>query len=121
MAVFAAMAVGLAHETGKTWPLWCGVSAVAGTFASAAFVYRRTMMGSKEGPLYTSVAKHGASTISRVADALSRRDFIYLVLILSAFGKADWFIVLAAGAVPAFFLALVVIAWNERRTSRRAS
>src|SRR5207247_543758 len=44
MAVFAAMAVGLAHATGKTWPLWCGVPAVAGTFASAAFVYRRTMM-----------------------------------------------------------------------------
>ena len=56
---------------------------------------------------------------SRIADALSRRDFIYLVLILSLFGKAAWFIVLSAVAVPAYFLVLVGIALSERRLEER--
>ncbi len=121
MAVFAAMAVGLARSTGEFWPFLCGASAVAATAGSALFVYRRTMTAEKDGPLYTSVVTHRETTLSRVADALSRRDFIYLVLILSAFGKADWFVVLAAAAVPTFFLAVVVVAWNDRRAARSVS
>ena len=118
MTVFAAMALGLARAKGAAWPLLCGAAAVLATAASAFFVYRRTMVDPKEGPLYTSVATHGETSVSRIADALSRRDFIYLVLILSAFGKADWFIVLSAIAVPAFFLAVLVVAWNDRRVAR---
>ena len=76
------------------------------------------MQGPRSGPLYTSVA-HRETLLSRIADALSRRDFIYLVLILSLFGKADWFIVLAAVAVPAFFLVVVGIALFERRSAER--
>lgn len=121
MAVFAAMGVGLARATGQDWPLACGASAVLGTAASAWVVYQRTMTGPKDGPLFTSVATHRETAVSRIADALSRRDFIYLVLIMSAFGKADWFIVLSAVAVPAFFLALLVVAWNDRRVARSVS
>ena len=121
MAVFGAMGLGLARSTGRHWPLVCGATAVAATAASAFFVYRRTMTGRKDGPLFTSVAVHQETTISRIADALSRRDFIYLVLILSAFGLADWFVVSSAIAVPAFFLALVAVAWNDRRIARSAS
>jgi phosphatidylglycerophosphate synthase len=118
MAVFAAMGAGLARSTGESWPLLCGASSVVATAASASFVYFRTMTDKKEGPLYTSVAKHRDTPMSRIADALSRRDFIYLVLIMSAFGKADWFVVLSAAAVPAYFLVLLVIAWNDRHVSR---
>ncbi len=121
VAVFAAMAVGLAQSTAAAWPLFCGVSAVVGTIASALVTHLRTMTGRKDGPLYTSVAVQAETMLSRAADAASRRDFIYLVLIMSAFGKADWFIVLAAFAVPAFFLALVVVAWNDRRVARSAA
>lgn len=121
MAVFAAMALGLARAQGAAWPLLCGAAAVLATAASALLVYRRTMVEPKEGPLYTSVATHGETSISRIADALSRRDFIYLVLIMSALGKADWFIVLSAIAVPAFFLAVLVVAWNDRRVARSAA
>ena len=74
----------------------------------------RTMTGRKDGPLFTSVAAPGDTPLSRVADALSRRDFIYLVLILSAFGKADWFLVLV-GRRRAGFLP------RARRPSRWAS
>jgi phosphatidylglycerophosphate synthase len=121
MAVFAAMAIGLSRATGQDWPLACGASAVLGTAASAWVVYQRTMTGPKDGPLFTSVATGRETAVSRIADALSRRDFIYLVLIMSAFGKADWFIVLSAVAVPAFFLALLVVAWNDRRVARSVS
>jgi len=120
VAVFAAMAVGLARSTGQHWPLWCGASAVLGTAASAFFVYLRTMRGKKDGPLFTSVARQGETPLSRIVDALSRRDFIYLVLIMSAFGKADWFVVSAALATPVFFLAAVAVAWNERRLAKGA-
>ncbi len=124
-AVFAAMAVGWARLAGAAWPLVLGASAVAGTLASALFVYRRTMAGAKspEGPLYTSVATQEPTPLSRLADALSRRDFIYLVLILSALGKARWFLALAAAGAPLYLLALVVIATGERRAaiSRKGS
>jgi phosphatidylglycerophosphate synthase len=117
-AVFSAMAVGWSRSIGEIWPLALGASAVLGTFASAYFVYRRTMCRGRDtavGPLYTSVATDGETRLSRVADAVSRRDFIYLVLILSAFGKAHWFVVLAAVGAPVFFLALTAIASAERR------
>ncbi len=96
------------------WPLVLGAAAVAGTIASALFVHLRTMAKTKEGPLYTSVATEGETRLSRVADAVSRRDFIYLVLILSAFGKARWFLVLAAVGAPIYFLVLTAIALAER-------
>jgi phosphatidylglycerophosphate synthase len=116
-AVFAAMAVGWSQSLGEAWPLALGAFAVLGTFASAFFVYRRTMGLEKpgDGPLYTSVATEGETRLSRVADAVSRRDFIYIVLILSLFGKAHWFVVLAAIGAPAFFLVLTAIAFAERR------
>jgi phosphatidylglycerophosphate synthase len=114
-AVFAAMAIGWSSSIGASWPLLLGVSAVLGTVASATFVHLRTMAERREGPLYTSVATAGETPLSRLADAVSRRDFIYLVLILSAFGKARWFLVLAAVGAPAFFFLLTAIAASERR------
>jgi len=118
VAVFGAMGLGLSRTLGARWPLWCAAVATLGTAASAFMVYRRTMRDARTGPLYTSVARR-ATLASRIADALSRRDFIYLVLILSLFGKADWFIVLAAVAVPTFFLILVGSALFERRSEER--
>jgi hypothetical protein len=114
------MGIGLARTLGAPWPLWCAVSAILFTAGSAYFIYSRTMRDSgKTGPLYSSVALGPQTLVSRIADALSRRDFIYLVLILSLFGKADWFIVVSAVAVPAYFLVLVGIALSERRTVER--
>jgi phosphatidylglycerophosphate synthase len=118
VAIFGCMALGLWLATGRPWTLWCGVSAVVFTGVSAWYVYRRTMMGPKEGPLYTSVAMKAETTLSKVADAVSRRDFIYLILIMSAFGVADWFVVSSAVIIPVYFLVLLVVAWNDRRVAR---
>ncbi|MFY9551784.1 MAG: CDP-alcohol phosphatidyltransferase family protein, partial [Thermoanaerobaculia bacterium] len=120
VAVFSAMAIGWSRMAGESWPLFLGALAVGGTLASALLVYSRTMAAPKQGPLFTSVAASGPSRLSRVADALSRRDFIYLVLILSLLGKARWFLVLAAAGAPVYFLALTAIALAERRRPRSA-
>jgi hypothetical protein len=66
-----------------------------------------------DGPLFTHVSKR-SSPASRLADELARRDFIYLVLILSLFGKAGWFLVMAAAGAPIFFLGLIGISLAER-------
>jgi len=121
VAIFGCMALGLWLATGHPWTLWCGASAVVFTGVSAWYVYGRTMMGPKEGPLYTSVAMQGETTLSRVADAVSRRDFIYLILIMSIFGVADWFVVSSAVIIPIYFLVLLVVAWNDRRVARSHS
>jgi len=123
VAVFSAMAAGWSRSSGAAWPLALGALAVGGTLASALLVYFRTMAAAapREGPLYTSVATGPQTRLSRVADALSRRDFIYLVLILSVFGKAAWFLVLTAVGAPVYFLVLTAIALAERRRPRSAS
>lgn len=121
VAIFGCMAAGLWLSTGKAWTLWCGLSAVLFTGLSAWYVYRRTMRGPKEGPLYTSTAIAGETRLSKVADAVSRRDFIYLILIMSAFGVADWFVISSALIIPLYFVVLLVIAWNDRRVARSAA
>ncbi|NPA95037.1 MAG: CDP-alcohol phosphatidyltransferase family protein [Thermodesulfobacteria bacterium] len=96
-AVFTAIGVEWSRRTGQTFPLWLSAAAVVGTFLSASIVYFSTMRKKKEGPLYTSVAGNGKqSKIVKVADFLSRRDFIYLVVILAFFRHLDWFLVAAS-------------------------
>ncbi len=117
-AVFSCIAIGWSRSIAEVWPLSLGALAVAGTLASAGFVYWKTMRRPKEGPLFTSVATT-ESAVSRVADALSRRDFIYLVLALSLFGKASWFLLLSAAGAPIFFLVLVAL--DRRRPERKTT
>jgi hypothetical protein len=73
------------------------------------------------GPLFTSVAQAPAGNFSKVADALTRRDFVYLVVLLSAFGKAAWFLALTAVGAPLFFLFLLVIAYQEAALSEQVT
>ncbi len=96
-AVFWAIGLEWAMRTGSTYPLYLGAAAVLGTLLSASIVYFSTMTKVKEGPLYTSVS--GSSEkgrIVKIADFLSRRDFIYLVVILAFFNHLDWFLVAAS-------------------------
>jgi phosphatidylglycerophosphate synthase len=119
-AVFGCIAAGRYLATGELWPVGAGLAAVAGTLASATFVFRKTMSAPKEGPQFTSVSAVEPSRFSRAADALARRDFIYLVVVLAAFGRAHWFLALAAVGAPLFFLVLVALdaagAYQRRRS-----
>jgi hypothetical protein len=40
---------------------------------------------------------------------------------MSIFGVADWFVISSAIMIPVYFLALLVIAWNDRRVARSAA
>jgi phosphatidylglycerophosphate synthase len=116
VAVFACMGIGWSLSLHETWPLWLGALAVAGTIGSAGFVYWRTMRGkTSTGPLFTSVVRAPTSTMSNLMDSLARRDFIYLVVVLSAFGRASWFLVLSAIGAPIYFLILLWLARTEQR------
>jgi phosphatidylglycerophosphate synthase len=120
VAVFMCMGIGWSLAVQAAWPLILGGAAVAGTLLSAGFVYRHTMREqAKPGPLFTSVSKGGRSWLSQVADALARRDFIYLVVLLSAAGKATWFLALAGIGAPIFFLVLLAAAATEARREGR--
>jgi phosphatidylglycerophosphate synthase len=108
VAIFGAIAVGWSLTARASWPLLLGAAAVLGTLASATFAYTQTMREPKEGPLFTHVTTSDAPG-SKLVNALARRDFIYIVLALSLFGKANWFLALAAVGAPAFFVALVLL------------
>jgi 1L-myo-inositol 1-phosphate cytidylyltransferase / CDP-L-myo-inositol myo-inositolphosphotransferase len=113
-AVFGCMAAGWSRALGGALPLWLGAAAILGTIGSASFVYWRVMRPKEgEGPLYTSVSTAPGRPLARLLDALSRRDFIYLVLAFALAGKVGWFLVLTAVGAPTFFLLLVVLAWRE--------
>ena len=118
-ALFAAIAIAWARAAGEGWPLLLGAFAVLGTLASAGLVYVSTMTKVREGPLFTSVSSAPDSLFSRLADALARRDFLYLLVILSAFHKERWFLALAAAGAPVYFLLLAALAGAGRRRTAR--
>jgi phosphatidylglycerophosphate synthase len=117
VAVFLAIGAGWSGEIHEAWPLWLGLSAAIGTVLSAGLVYRTTMREPKDGPLFTTVIHGPASRFSRAVDALARRDFIFAVVLFSAFGKASWFLVLAAVGSPLFFLVLLALQGRGRKPS----
>ncbi|MDX8392377.1 MAG: CDP-alcohol phosphatidyltransferase family protein [Mariprofundaceae bacterium] len=116
MAVFTCMGIGWGLTSGETWPFALAAGATGGTFLSAALVYTHSMREQKEnGPLYTSVSTSTKKTKpTQLADTLSRRDFIYLVLLLALFGKAQWFVLPAAIGAPLFAVLLVTIARSDK-------
>ncbi len=108
-AVFLAIGHAWWHASASAWAIVFSVLAAGGTMAAAGLVYIRTMMRKAgDGPLFTSVsATAGKSRIAAAADFLSRRDFIYLVVILAFWGHLNWFLAMAGLGAPAFFLVLL--------------
>jgi hypothetical protein len=66
------------------------------------------------GPLFTSVSTVSNRRLARLLDLASRRDFIYLMLILALLGKSNWFLLLGSIGAPIFFCLLVFLAARER-------
>jgi phosphatidylglycerophosphate synthase len=112
--IFGCMGVGWSFAAGAVWPLWLGAAAVFGTLGSAGFVYWR-MMRSKDGgdTLFTSVSDAPDRPLTRFLDSASRRDFIYLVILLALFGRSNWFLVMAGIGAPIYFF-LVLLATRPR-------
>jgi phosphatidylglycerophosphate synthase len=115
IVIFACMAVGWSRSAVATWPLLLGGAAILGVLGSAGFVYWRLMRPKDgAGALFTSVSAAPERPLARLLDAASRRDFIYLVVVLSFFGKSNWFLLLAAIGSPIYFLLVVFLAARER-------
>jgi hypothetical protein len=104
------MAVGWSLAAGALWPLWLGAGAVFGTLGSAGFVYWR-LMRMKDGvdTLFTSMSDSPEGPLTWLLDSTSRRDFIYLVILLALFGRSNWFLVMAGIGAPIYFV-LVLLA-----------
>jgi 1L-myo-inositol 1-phosphate cytidylyltransferase / CDP-L-myo-inositol myo-inositolphosphotransferase len=101
VAVFTCMGVGWSMAIDALWPLVLGMLAVAGTGLSAVLVSQQSGAPSASG--------------ARLAEALANRDFIYLVIVLACFGKAQWFLVCVALGTPIF---MMLVRWGAGR--RRA-
>ena len=107
IAVFGCIAVGWTLATGSVWPLALGAVTITSGLGSAACVFRRTVLDVVSG--------REASMTDRLTEAFTHRDFIYLVVALSAFGRADVFLVLASVGTPIFLLLLVWVGAARRR------
>ena len=106
VGVFACMAVGLSLAQDATWPLALGALTVIATLGSAARQSRAIMLD--------TAVDGDATWIARFAEAFSHRDFIYLVIVLSALGKAHWFLILASIGTPIFFVLLLWVGARRR-------
>jgi phosphatidylglycerophosphate synthase len=102
--VFACMTAGWSLYLHSVWPIVIGGVAIASTLSIAAVVYGRGMRASTDGG--------PSSAVSRVADVVVYRDFIYLIVFLAAFGRAHWFVAITAVGAPVF---LLLLAWLGRR------
>jgi phosphatidylglycerophosphate synthase len=109
--IFGCMGVGWSLSADSAWPLALGAGAVLGTLGSAGFVYWR-LMRSKDGDdtLFTSVSDAPERPLTRLLDSASRRDFIYLVILLALFGRSNWFLVLAGIGAPIYFFLVLFAA-----------
>jgi phosphatidylglycerophosphate synthase len=115
VVIFACMAIGWSASAAAGWPLLLGAAAVLGTLGSAGFVYWRLMRAKDDGgTLFTSVSAEPERPLARVLDAASRRDFIYLVVLLALFGKSNWFVLLAALGAPIYFCLVLFLAAREQ-------
>lgn len=117
-AIFSAIAYGAFRVNGQFLFLGLGFLAVLGTFFSAGFVYFSTMREKKgKGPVFTSVIKESPdqnkSSVSKFADFLARRDFIYLVIVFSFIGKIEWFLWMGALGSPIYFFLLLILNKNN--------
>jgi phosphatidylglycerophosphate synthase len=106
-AVFSAIAVGWALHTHSAWPLAVGAVAVASAAGTAAFMFRR----------FVEDRATTGTWAARLIGAMSHRDFIYIVVALSAFGLAHWFLLATAVGTPLFLALALVFLRNDGRVS----
>jgi phosphatidylglycerophosphate synthase len=99
VAVFSCMAVGLSFYHDAAWPLALGAVTVAATLGAALRESSRIMRDVGVG--------EDASWTAQLTAAFSSRDFIYLIVAMSVFGLAHWFLIFASVGTPIFFLLLL--------------
>lgn len=119
--VFIGMGFGLSRDLQD--PLWLalGATAAAGVFLSVTKVsWSVAQKKNKGGPLYTGVEeiapdeKSWVRRLTQMADALSRRDFIFGVMFITLFGWLPYFLWAAAIGSNVYWFLLLIIALGKR-------
>lgn len=106
-AVFSCIAIGWALHTRSAWPLVVGGVAVAAAAGTAAFMFTR----------FVEDRATTGTWASRLIGAMSHRDFIYIVVLLSAFGLAHWFLMATAVGTPLFLILALLFLRTDGRVS----
>jgi phosphatidylglycerophosphate synthase len=123
VAVFGAIAIGLYREDPADRFIWLGVFSCLGVLLSAGMVSWKVLrFRSGEGNFFVSVGAElkgdsptpsGRKTkrdwLREIDDHLARRDFIYLLIPLAAFGLLEWFLWASAIGGNLFFLSLLFL------------
>lgn len=123
--VFFGMAVGLHREPGRDVWLQVGAVAVIGVLLSVGWASWQTWRArrAESGPLFVSVFGSGDSgersgalgRLRWLADVLSRRDFIFAVILFALLDWIPYFLWAAALGANLYFLVLVLIEVWQRR------
>ena len=111
LAVFSGLAVGLWRGGLPAGGLWVAVLLLAGVGAAMTAVHvlfirpalRRGGDLHWAGDAESLRGKQGAA----IAEKLASRDYTYLLLVLAAVGRLEWFLYAAAGGAWVFTLALI--------------
>jgi phosphatidylglycerophosphate synthase len=98
VAVFGALAIGAARSYGSAWPLVLGAIAIASALAAAATLSESFVGGAS-----------ARTSPDALTHALAHRDFIYVIVLLAFFGKAAWFLAIAAVGTPLFLVLVLVM------------
>jgi phosphatidylglycerophosphate synthase len=107
LAVFSAIAIGWALHAHSVWPLVVGGVAVVSAAGTAALMFKR----------FVEDRATTGTWAARLIGAMSHRDFIYIVVLLSAFGRVHWFLVATAIGTPLFLALALVFLRRDGRVS----
>ena len=107
VGVFAGIGFGLAASDPASPALALGISAVLGTIISFAVIVR--LMQRKNGGR--------SSTLQKLIDAATTRDFSLLVLFLAMVGRLDLFLWMAGIGVHLFWIIAFCSQWQSARSA----
>lgn len=122
--VFMGMGIGIYRDTDNIIWVYLGSCAVLGVLFSVGWVSLKILWGKRSsGPLYKSVSgdttnvnqKNWLKLLTRLADALSRRDFIFGLIFITALGWLPYFLWAAAIGSNFYFIILLIIHFSDRQ------
>lgn len=103
ISVFAGIAWGVVHSGESPHLLWLGASAILGALLSFAVVLRGMRCRSGEH-----------STLQKLIDSATNRDFSVIVLVLALLQQLDWFLWMAAIGTHVFWITALALQFRIR-------
>lgn len=114
MMVFGGIGIGIYRITHHNIWIYLGLIAMLGVLLSVSWVSLKIIQQNKKnGPLFTSVVNNASegskNIISKFADALSRRDFIFWLIFITILGWQKYFLWMAAIGSIIYFATLILL------------